>query len=92
MLTQLRFELSKLNAEQYRAVQAHRTLRDRMASLVTGDPLPISTPVVSIDPVSEAAPNDFDPALPSRKRLREVVPSRAPPVPNRVTRSSISTP
>ena len=41
VLSGLRFELSNLTAERKSAVHDHRTLRDSMASMVTGVPVPI---------------------------------------------------
>ena len=54
MLTHLRFEMSNPTAERDHAIEDHLTLRDRIASLVTGSPVPISTTVASTDPISGA--------------------------------------
>ena len=92
VLTQLRFELSNLTAERDRTVHDHRMLRDRISSLVTSDSLLIPTLVKSIDLLYGAAPTRPDPALTSRKRMRDTVFTRAQPVFKRATRSLISTP
>ena len=90
-LTVLFFELYSFTDEKDRAIQAHRTLRNLMASLVTGGPVPIWTPMAPIDRISGAA-NTSNPLLPSRKRLREEITSQAQTAPKRVTRSLMSTP
>ena len=50
VLTHLCVEVSNLTAKKYRAVEDHLALRDRLASLVTRNHVPISTPVAPIDP------------------------------------------
>ena len=91
VLTQMRFEVSSLTAERDQAIQDHLTLRYRMTSLMSGDPVPIPTPVASTDPISGAVsrPITSDLAMHIRKRPRKAVPSRTHLVPKRVTRSSI---
>ena len=91
VLNQLRYEVSKLTAKMFRAIQDHRTLRDHMASLVVGGPVPISTPVGPIVPIYEAAPNTPDPRCQAASvrvkhcihghspSLRESTDSRSPP-------------
>ena len=82
MLTQLRFEVSNLTAERGHAIQDHLALRDRVASLVTGNPVPISTPIAPIDLIPGAATH-FDRNLTNRKRIRKVAPLKEQPVPKK---------
>ena len=84
LFTYLRLELSNLIAERNRDIHDHRTLRDRLTSLVTGDPLPISTSVAPIVPFSGVPPSRPNPELPSHKRLRETVHSRSQFVPKKI--------
>ena len=81
VLTQLRFKLSNLTAERELAIQDHRTLRDRMTSLVTGDLVPISTPMADRSHLWAANPSDL--SLTNRKRPRDAVSSQAQTIPTK---------
>ena len=91
-LDQMRTQLADLASERDRAMHDHTTLRDRMASLVTGNSSAASSKGESLAPASfPAAPRPVsDVSRSDRKRSRDSRSSSALPILKRVVRSDAS--